>query len=162
MGTPPHPTRHPSKNVIFLFFVRVRNVKNTTQVAKFALSLGPCPYHLPPRNQSPWTPPLYPPPQKNDASCEICSAPGPAIFPAPKPLDPPPSPNLGPRGLGLPTHQPSPNPPPFSSSPYPRPPTLQPRAFGVSELSSPYAPPNPLLQPRPLVYPPVHQASSGG
>ena len=26
---------------------------------------GPCPYHLPPRNQSPWTPlpePLYPPP----------------------------------------------------------------------------------------------------
>ena len=26
----------------------------------------------------------------------------------------------------------------------------------------PYGPPNPLLQPRPLVYPPVHQASSGG
>ena len=121
----PHPTGHPSKNAIFLLFVRVRNVKNTTQVAKFAPSLGPvplpptppepkpldpppralvpsptpqgilqntpfffflyaletskirrklrnllrpwgpCPYHLPPRNQSPWTPlraPLYPPP----------------------------------------------------------------------------------------------------
>ena len=29
---PPHPTGHPSKNIIFLFFVRVRNVKNTTQV----------------------------------------------------------------------------------------------------------------------------------
>ena len=114
---PPHPTGHPSKKIIFLLFVRVRNVKNTTQVAKFAPSLGPvplpptppepqpldppsralvrtptpqgslqkksfffflyalqtskirrklrnllrswgpCPYHLPPRHRSPWTPP---------------------------------------------------------------------------------------------------------
>ena len=56
---------------------------------------GPCPYHLPPRNQSPWTPPpepLYPPPphrvsfkkkhfssfctKKYNASSEICSVPG--------------------------------------------------------------------------------------
>ena len=30
VGTPPHPTGHPSKNAIFLLFVRVRNDKNTT------------------------------------------------------------------------------------------------------------------------------------
>ena len=57
------PTGHPSKNIIFLLFVRVRNVKNTTQVAKFAPSLAPVP--LPPIPQSSWTPspePLYPPP----------------------------------------------------------------------------------------------------
>ena len=45
-GYPPHPTGHPSKNAIFLLFVRVRNDKNTTHVAKFAPSLGPVP--LPP------------------------------------------------------------------------------------------------------------------
>ena len=40
---PPHPTGHPSKKAIFLLFVRVRNNKNTTHVAKFAPSLGPVP-----------------------------------------------------------------------------------------------------------------------
>ena len=47
----PHPTGEPSKNAIFLFFVRVRNVKNMTQVAKFAPSLGPVP--LPPTPPEP-------------------------------------------------------------------------------------------------------------
>ena len=47
--TPPHPTGYPSKKIIFLLFVRVRN--------------GPCPYHLPPRHRSPWTPPPEPQPR---------------------------------------------------------------------------------------------------
>ena len=94
--TLPHPTGNPSKNAIFLFFVRIRNVKNTTQVAKFAPSLGPVP--LPP------TPP------------------------APKPLETPRAPDLGPRGIGHPL-------PLFRTKPS-------------------------LLAPA-LVYPPVHQASSG-
>ena len=59
-GYPPHPTGHPSKNAIFLLFVRVRNDKNTTHIAKFAPSLGPCPYHLPP----PGTEALGPPPPR--------------------------------------------------------------------------------------------------
>ena len=49
--THPHPTGYPSKKIIFLLFVRVRNVKNTTQVAKFAPSLGPVP--LPPTPPAP-------------------------------------------------------------------------------------------------------------
>ena len=58
-STPPstrpegYPTGHPSKKAIFLF---VRVSGNTTHVAKFAPSLGR-PYHLPPRNRSPCTPP---------------------------------------------------------------------------------------------------------
>ena len=66
--TLPHPTGHPSKHAIFLLFVCVRNVKNTTQVAKFAPSLGPVP--LPSTPQSPWTPlraPLYPPPPHRES-----------------------------------------------------------------------------------------------
>ena len=99
------------------FKVRVRNVKIRHKLRNLLRPWGPCPYHLPPRNQSPWTPlpePLYPPPphrasfktrhfssfcmrwkrQKYDASCEICSVPGtraPTIYP-PKPLDPSPRP----------------------------------------------------------------------
>ena len=88
---------------------------------------GPCPYHLHPRNQSPWTPPpepLYPPPphrvsfkktsffffflyaletSKIRRKLRNLLRPwGPCPYhlppPAPKPLDPPPSPSLGPRG----------------------------------------------------------------
>ena len=58
----PHPTGHPSKNAIFLVFVpsKIRH-----KLRNLLRPWGPCPYHLPPRNQSPWTPlpePLYPPP----------------------------------------------------------------------------------------------------
>ena len=59
-GYPPrHPTGHPSKTAIFLLFVRVRNDKNTTHVAKFAPSLGPV--SLPPTPPEPK--PLHPPPE---------------------------------------------------------------------------------------------------
>ena len=63
LGLPPHPpgqlrwvpppriTGHPSKNAILLLFVRVRNNKNTTHVAKFAPCLGPVP--LPPTAPEP-------------------------------------------------------------------------------------------------------------
>ena len=62
---PPHPTGHPSKNAIFLVFVRVRNDKNTTHVAKFAPSLGPVRLPpTPPRNRS-GTPPEPLPRQAN-------------------------------------------------------------------------------------------------
>ena len=116
---PAHPTGHPSKKAIFLLFVRVRNDKNTTHVAKFAPSLGPVPLPpTPPRNRSPCTP--------SDRQA---------------------NPSLTP--------------------------SLDLLLFGTANQAStlpllwnchrPYAPPpNPLLQPRPLVYPPVHQASSGG
>ena len=60
-GYPPHPTRHPSKKAIFLLFVRVRNNKNTTHVAKFAPSLGPV--SLPPASLTPrfwWIPTQLP------------------------------------------------------------------------------------------------------
>ena len=160
---------HPSKNIIFLFFVRVNNVKNTTQVAKFAPSLGPVP--PPPTlscNRGPWftalstrpAPSLGPVPLP--PTCPGTKAPGPPLPspcdpirrklrnllrpflpptpPAPKPLDPPPSPSLGPRGLLFSVWTPA----------------------SLKLPSSPYAPLNPLLQPRPLVYRPVHQASSGG
>ena len=103
---PSHPTGYPSKKIIFLLFIRVRNAKNTTQVAKFAPSLGPVPLPPTPPEPKPLDPPpepLYPPPphrvsfkkkrQKYNASCEICSVPGPVPLPptppAPKSLDPP-------------------------------------------------------------------------
>ena len=108
--TPPEPqpldppsralVRPPTPQAILqkLLFVRVRNVKNTTQVAKFAPSLGPVPTTYPRRHRSPWSL----------------------------------GPRGGPRGL------------PFFGT------AIQPLH------------PNPLVQPRPLVYRPVHQASSGG
>ena len=46
-----HSPRFFKKNAIFLLFVRVRNDKNTTHVAKFAPSLGPVP--LPPTPPEP-------------------------------------------------------------------------------------------------------------
>ena len=100
VGNPPPPHRASfKKHHFFLLFVRVRNVKNTTQVA----------VPLPPR---------------------------------PEALGPPPSPSLGPRG-GPRGHL-------FSVW----------KQFPFVKLPS--STPNPLLQPRPLVYRPVHQASSGG
>ena len=110
---PPHPTGHPSKNIIFLLFVRV---KNTTQVAKFAPSplppTPPEPKPLDPRLPSPCTPPT---PQgilqknlflffvrvrnvKNTTQVakfapSLGPVPLPPTPPAPKPLDPPPSPS---------------------------------------------------------------------
>ena len=150
---PPHPTGHPSKNVIFLLFVHVRN-------------------------------------DKIDTRCEICSVPGATPPQEPKPLDPPPeplprqaNPSLTPKQHEANRHgctsrgQPSNfrKITPFRN----RSPWIPPRALAPScgtakqanpetanqalELSiQPLRPPNPLLQPRPLVYPPVHQASSGG
>ena len=50
MGTPSHLTDHPSKNVIFLLFVRVRNDKNTTRCEICSVFGARAP-----RNRSPWT-----------------------------------------------------------------------------------------------------------
>ena len=141
MGTPPPTPQGILQKTSFFFLCALETSKIRHKLRNLRRPWGRAPTTYPPGTKA-----LGPPPSpctlphrasfkkrhvssfhKNDASCEICSAPGPVplppIFPAPKPLDPPPSPNLGPRGLGLPTHQPSPNPPPFSSSPYPRPPT---------------------------------------
>ena len=60
VGTPPHPTGHPSKKNIFLLFVRV----STTHVAKFAPSLRPVP--LPPTPPQPK--PLHPPDRQANPS----------------------------------------------------------------------------------------------
>ena len=88
---PPPPHRESFKK---RDFSRVRNVKNTTQVAKFAPSLGPVPYHLPPRHRSPWRPPE---PQTWGLGAEVAKfapslrpVPLPPTPPEPKPLDPPP------------------------------------------------------------------------
>ena len=132
-SVPPPPHRASFKKHHFSFFVCVRNVKNTTQ--NLLHPWGPCPYH--PRNQSPWTPAsralVPPPPHRNTTQVakfapSLGPVPLPPTPPAPKPLDPPPSPSLGPRGGS--------------------------RHLLFSVL--------PLLQPTPLVYRPVHQASSGG
>ena len=85
--TLPHPTGNPSKN-IFLLFVRVTNVKNTTQ--NLLRPWGPCPYHLPPRHRSPWRPP-EPQTWGLGASGTLSTRPG--LGPCPyhlPPLDPPP------------------------------------------------------------------------
>ena len=119
VGNPPTPQGILQKTSFF-FCERVRKVKNTAQVAKFAPSLGPVP--LPP------TPP------------------------EPQPLDPPvPSPCTHPHPTGYPSKKNI-----F---------LLFVRVRNVkdtTQVAKSYAPPNPLLQPRPLVYRPVHQASSGG
>ena len=144
-------------NILLLQASKILSAKIRRKLRNLLRPWGPCPYHLPPRHRSPWTPPpepLYPPPphrasfKKNHFSsfctrssktrCKLRNLLrpwGPCPYhlppPAPKPLDPPRAP--GPRGLLL-----------------------------LWNCHSPYAPPNPLLQPRPLVYRPVHQASSGG
>ena len=70
---PPHPTGYPSQKKSFFFFkkkfvrvfVRVETSKIRRKLRNLLRPWGPCPYHLPPRNQSPWTPPsraLVPPP----------------------------------------------------------------------------------------------------
>ena len=56
----PPPPHRASFKTIFLLFVR----KNTTHVAKFAPSWGPCPYHLPPSEPKPLEPPPSPCPAK--------------------------------------------------------------------------------------------------
>ena len=66
VGTPPPPHRASFKKRHFSsFFVRVRNNKNTTHVAKFAPSLGPV--SLPPTPPEPK--PLHPPPPLR---CNLC------------------------------------------------------------------------------------------
>ena len=83
---PPNPTGHPSKKAIFLLFVRVRNNKNTTHVAKFAPSLGPVSLPLTPPGTEALAPPLSP-----------CPA---SLTPVAKPSQPFPDPFLYP-----PVHQ---------------------------------------------------------
>ena len=61
VGTPPLTLQ---KKSFFFFFVRVRNDKNTTHVAKFAPSLGPVPLPRTP----PEPKPLHPPPSPCPAS----------------------------------------------------------------------------------------------
>ena len=137
VGTPLHPTEHPSKNAILLLFVRVRNNKTTTHVAKFAPSLIPCPYHLP-----------QPLPHRQPFPDPLSWNQGPWFTP----------PSTRPALVGTPS-------PPHRAS-------FKKRHFSffvqrnnknathVAKFAPP--PPNPFLEPRPLVYPPVHQASSGG
>ena len=115
--TPPSPTGHLSKNAIFLLFVRVRNVKNTTQVPKFAPC--PCPSHLPPRHRSPWTPRPSPnlEPRGLPTPCLELPLPtqvpklAPSLGPVPLPPTPPGTEALGsaPRALVPPTGHPSKN-----------------------------------------------------
>ena len=115
--------RTPTPQGIFLYVLETS--KLCRKLRNLLCPWGLCPYHLPPRHRSPWTPPpepLYPPTpqgilqkksfvfffcthekrQNYDASCEICSVPGaraPTTYPpGTTPLDPPPSPSLGPRG----------------------------------------------------------------
>ena len=74
-------------------------------------------------------------------------------LPEPKPLDSPPSPC--PLLWNCEASQPFPDLPLFGTA------NQAPTLPLLWNCISPYAPPNPLLQPRPLVYSPVHQASSG-
>ena len=175
---PSHPTGYPSKKPSFFFFLyALETSKIRRKLRNLLRPWGPCPYHLPPRKQSPWTPPpepLYPPPSHRVSFKKIIfllfvrvrnllrpwgPCPYHLFFPAPKPLDPPsralvPSPT--PQGI------------------------LQKKSFFFflyalerSKIRrklpllwnchpAPTPTPNPFLQPRPLVYRPVHQASSGG
>ena len=53
----------------FSSFVRVETSKIRRKLRNLLRPWGPCPYHLHPRNQSPWTPPpepLYPPSPRRD------------------------------------------------------------------------------------------------
>ena len=112
-GYPPHSAGHPSSHAIFLLFVRVRNNKNTTHIAKFAPSLrSPClPLESRPLVYPPFTRPALvgTPPPPHRASFKnshfssflgLCSIMGPvslpptsgteALAPPPRALAPPP------------------------------------------------------------------------
>ena len=118
MGTPPNLQGILQKKAIFLFFVHVRNDKNTTHVAKFAPSLGPVP--LPPTPPQPK--PLHPPRPPSQPF------PDPFALELPSPLRPP-NPLLQPRPLVYPpVHQ-------ASSGGYP-PPTPQGILQNKSHFSS--------------------------
>ena len=52
--TPPHPTGYPS---FFLFLYALKTSKIRRKLRNLLRFWGPCPYHLPPRHRSPWTPP---------------------------------------------------------------------------------------------------------
>ena len=108
--TPPHRVSFKKKS--FFLFVRVRNVKNTMQVAKFAPSLGPVP--LPPT--PPGTEALGPPPS---LLFSFWTQPSPFFQIAIQPLRPPPtlSCNQGPWFTALST-RPAPvgTPPPHRAS----------------------------------------------
>ena len=62
----PPPYRASFKKTPFFFFLyALETSKIRHKLRNLLRPWGPCPYHLPPRNQSPWTPlpePLYPPP----------------------------------------------------------------------------------------------------
>ena len=153
-----HSPRFFKKNAIFLLFVRVRNDKNTTHVAKFAPSLGPVPLPpTPPRNRPrALAPPSQPFPDPQTArgkprrlhvtrSTLQLSKNNTPTLPEPKPLDSPPSPcpllwncqasQPFPGLAPLWNSQPSPNPPPSLELP-----------------SSPYAPPQGILQKTPFFF----------
>ena len=98
VGTPPHPTGHPSKKVIFFFLYALRNLLRPW---------GPCPYHLPPRNRSPCTPPPSP---------------------CPASLTPRPPSQLF--SLCLPS-QPFPDPFPWNQGPWSTPPSTRPAPVGT-------------------------------
>ena len=176
------------KKSFFFFLYALETSKIRRKLRNLLRPWGPCPYHLPPRNQSPWTPPsratLVPPSKKTSfffLSCDPTTYPPrhrSPWTPPPEPLYPPhptgyPSkkiifllrvknmtqvakfaPSLGP--VPLPPTPPAPKPldPPPSPSLGPRGgPRGQPFETAMQPLQG---------QPKPLVYRPVHQASSGG
>ena len=91
VGTPPTPQGILQKKPFFFFFVRVRNNKNTTHVAKFAPSPPPepKPLHLPP---SPCPASLTPRPPSQLCGCPFCQAPSLTPLPGIKALGLPPRP----------------------------------------------------------------------
>ena len=58
--THPHPAGYPSKKIIFLLFYALQTSKIRRKLRNLLRPWGPCPYHLPPRHRSPWTPPEPP------------------------------------------------------------------------------------------------------
>ena len=55
--TPPHPTGYPSKKYHFSSSCTCQTSKIRRKLRNLLRPWGPCPYHLPPRHRSPWTPP---------------------------------------------------------------------------------------------------------
>ena len=142
----PTPQGNLQKTPFFFFLHALETSKIRHKLRNLLRPWGPCPYHLPPRNQSPWTAlpePLYPPPPHRGTFKKrhffllfvqtskirrklrnLLRPWGPCPYHLPpqnRSPDPPRAPDLGPRGLGHPCHslKPSPNPPPSFELVYP-------------------------------------------
>ena len=123
-GYPPTPQGILQKTSFFFFLYALETSKIRRKLRNLLRPWGPCPYHLHPRNQSPWTPPpepLYPPhptgyilqknhfakfapslgPQPRGLLFSVWTQPSPFFQTAIQPLRPP-QPSPATKALGLP------------------------------------------------------------